>query len=145
MRLVLVAIWSLMLFWGVMSPPVMALALKPGNSATLDLTLPLPPEEVAALTQEAFQAWGRGELHKTRLADEANGQHWIVKGLSRTKTFKFVDDIEVDISAVPGDPQQSRVHLVSVGRQGEFDFGGNRRNLNELVDTINTLRITEAP
>ncbi|MEM1685037.1 MAG: DUF1499 domain-containing protein [Thermostichales cyanobacterium SZTDM-1c_bins_54] len=126
---------------GWLALPVAALTLKPGNSAVREVTLPVPPGVAVQLVQESLRVWPRGELLKTRYEDrDPAGPHWIVKGLSRTNFFKFEDDIEVDITADPGDAGVSHLRLVSVGRQGEYDFGGNDRNLKELLKTLEGLR-----
>lgn len=131
----------LALWMVVMAAPGSALVLKPGNSAVREITLPLPAEATVQLVQEALQVWPRGELVKTRYEDrDPAGPHWIVKGISRTNFFKFVDDLEIDIRRDPAHPEQSLVTLTSVGRQGEYDFGGNGRNLQELLATLNTLQ-----
>jgi uncharacterized protein (DUF1499 family) len=69
-------------------------------------------------------------------ADEASLQ---VKGLSRTNVFKFVDDLAVTLNPDSADPTKTDLAIVSAGRLGEYDFGGNQRNIDEYLATLRSL------
>ncbi|MFQ3583608.1 MAG: DUF1499 domain-containing protein [Cyanobacteriota bacterium] len=116
-------------------PAVQAATLggSPNNRAQQEVVLPASPEQVLKAAEQAFQVWKRGEL------GSVDTQAMEVKGISRTNFFKFVDDITVSLSPVEGDPGQTRLQITSVGRVGEYDFGGNRRNINEYLDTLRSL------
>lgn len=101
------------------------------NQAQAQVVLDYPSEQVLQAAPEAFQVWSRGELVT---ADPEKGQ---VKGLSRTRFFKFVDDITVSIQ--PQDPTHTLVAVESVGRMGEYDFGGNQRNIDEYLAALGSL------
>ena len=112
--------------------PVTAMAASPSNQASQQLTIDAPPEQVLPSAQQAFAKWSRGEYIET---DETSNT---VIGLSRTNFFKFVDDITVQLT--PGDsPDKTQLNIRSVGRLGEKDFGGNQRNINEYVETLQSL------
>ncbi|MEO1132235.1 MAG: DUF1499 domain-containing protein [Cyanobacteria bacterium J06639_1] len=113
------------------TPAASAQTLPPGNSATQQITLNAPLETVRPAAAQAFEAWSRGEL----LNVDANK----VTGVSRTNLFKFVDDIAVNLQADDSEPTNTRLDIVSVGRMGEYDFGGNQRNIDEYVATVRSL------
>jgi uncharacterized protein (DUF1499 family) len=108
-----------------MSP---AYAASPNNQAKQTIMIEAPIEQVFLASAAAFQEWKRGELVSVQ---EDPMQ---VKGLSRTNFFKFVDDITVSLSPAPDNQTQLDIH--SVGRVGEYDFGGNQRNIKEYVDVL---------
>lgn len=102
-----------------------------GNSAAETLLLDAPIATVFEQAPKAFSVWSRGEL----LSADATTQS--LKGLSRTNFFKFVDDIEVRLT--PVSESQTELSITSVGRMGEYDFGGNQRNIDEYLATLKTL------
>ncbi len=110
------------------NPP--AMAASPNNQATQQMIVKADPDRVFSVAQQAFTAWPRGEFVA------ADAETHVVKGLSRTKVFKFVDDITVAIAPTSDDPPQTQLSIQSVGRMGEYDFGGNQRNINEYVETL---------
>jgi uncharacterized protein (DUF1499 family) len=121
------------LIWGLMGMPAQAASQSPGNRAEMEVVIAASPEQVLAAAPQAFQAWKRGELVQV---DAAQRQ---VQGLSRTNFFKFVDDITVTIQPLESNPEQTRLQIQSVGRMGEYDFGGNQRNINEYLETLRSL------
>ncbi len=52
----------------------------------------------------------------------------------RTRLFRFVDDIEIQVTAI--DSGASEVNLVSRSRVGKGDFGQNRRNILEFLNLL---------
>ncbi|MDX2272882.1 MAG: DUF1499 domain-containing protein [Cyanobacteriota bacterium] len=108
-------------------------AASKNNSAAMQVVIEAPPPQVLRAASQAFQEWDRGEL--ASVSEEAMQ----VKGLSRTRFFKFVDDITVNLAAVEGDPQKTQVQIQSVGRMGEYDFGGNQRNIDEYLAKLRGL------
>lgn len=102
-----------------------------GNSAAETVILEAPIATVLAQAPKAFEAWPRGEL----IASDAEALR--ITGLSRTNFFKFVDDLEVRLS--PLSESQTELSITSVGRMGEYDFGGNQRNIDEYLATLKTL------
>ncbi|MGQ9836903.1 MAG: DUF1499 domain-containing protein [Cyanobacteriota bacterium] len=131
-------LWVVLLFVLVGSngiPAVQAATLSgsPNNRAQHEIVLPASPEQVLKAAEQAFQVWKRGEL------GSVDAEAMEVKGISRTNFFKFVDDITVSLSPVAGDPGQTRLQITSVGRVGAYDFGGNQRNINEYLHTLQSL------
>lgn len=123
---------ALLLFSGsVFTPAASAQTLPPGNSATGHITLNAPIESVQPAAVRAFETWSRGEL----VGAEADK----ITGISRTNLFKFVDDIAVNLQPDNAEPTKTQVDIVSVGRMGEYDFGGNQRNVDEYVTTLRSL------
>lgn len=102
-----------------------------GNSAAATLVLDAPIATVFEQAPKAFSVWSRGELLSTDTATQS------LKGLSRTNFFKFVDDLEVRLT--PVSDSQTELNITSVGRMGEYDFGGNQRNIDEYLATLKTL------
>ncbi len=133
LKLILGVFALVVLIWGLTGMPAQAVSQSPGNRAEMEIVLPASPEEVLAAAPQAFQVWKRGELVQV---DPAKRQ---VLGLSRTNFFKFVDDITVTIQPLESESGQTRVQIKSVGRVGEYDFGGNQRNINEYVETLRSL------
>ncbi|MFS8878485.1 MULTISPECIES: DUF1499 domain-containing protein [unclassified Synechococcus] len=131
--LVLLAV--LLFAWAGGIPPVQAATLggSPYNRAQQEVVVAASPEQVLKAAEQAFQVWKRGELLSV------NAEALEVKGISRTNFFKFVDDLTVSLSPIEGDPGHTRLHITSVGRIGEYDFGGNRRNINEYLNTLQSL------
>ena len=110
-----------------------AMAASPNNQASQQFQLDAAPEVVFDAAQQAFQAWSRGELVA---ADRGTR---VVTGISRTNFFKFVDDIDVVIAPSGDTPDRTTLSVTSVGRMGEYDFGGNQRNINEFMDALQAL------
>ena len=110
-----------------------------GNQARQEIVMAYSTEAVMAAAPQAFQQWDRGELVQT---DTPSHQ---VKGISRTKFFKFVDDITVSIQPDSQDPSRTMVAVESVGRMGEYDFGGNQRNIDEYLATLQSLLTSSNP
>ncbi|MGK7913340.1 MAG: DUF1499 domain-containing protein [Synechococcus sp.] len=110
-----------------------AMAASPGNQASQQIEIDATPSAVFNAAQQAFEAWPRGEFVK---ADEDTR---VVTGFSRTNLFKFVDDVDVAIAPNEGDPSKTVLSIQSVGRMGEFDFGGNQRNIDEYMDALRAL------
>ncbi|NJK63510.1 MAG: DUF1499 domain-containing protein [Synechococcaceae cyanobacterium SM2_3_1] len=133
LKLILGILGLVILIWGLMGIPAQAASQSPGNRAEMEIVLPASPEQVLAAAPQAFQEWKRGELVQV---DSAQRQ---VQGLSRTNFFKFVDDITVTIQPLESDPGQTRLQIKSVGRVGEYDFGGNQRNIDEYLERLRSL------
>ncbi|MEN9260566.1 MAG: DUF1499 domain-containing protein [Thermostichus sp. HHBFW_bins_43] len=131
--LVLLALLLFALVGGIPAVQAATLGGSPLNRAQQEVVLSASPERVLKAAEQAFQVWKRGEL------GSVDAQALQVKGISRTNFFKFVDDLTVTLSPVEGDPQQTRLEITSVGRVGEYDFGGNRRNINEYLSTLRSL------
>ena len=110
-----------------------AMAASPNNQASQQFQLDAAPEVVFDAAQQAFQAWSRGELVA---ADRGTR---VVTGVSRTNFFKFVDDIDVSIVPSAETPDKTTLSVRSAGRVGEYDFGGNQRNINEFMDALQAL------
>ncbi len=115
---------------GLWAQPAQAAATG-GNSAAETLVLDAPIAIIFEQAPKAFSVWSRGELVSTDAATQS------LKGLSRTNFFKFVDDIDIRLS--PISDTQTELSITSVGRVGEYDFGGNQRNIDEYLATLNTL------
>ncbi|WP_287127598.1 DUF1499 domain-containing protein [Candidatus Cyanaurora vandensis] len=88
--------------------------------------------QVFQAAQQAFTTWPRG---KGVLAQDA--QAGTVHGYSQTDLWKFTDDVYVTIRAES--PTQTRVEVRSKGRMGQFDFGGNARNIKEYLLALDGL------
>ncbi len=104
-----------------------------GNQAQQQIILDYPVTAVQTAAPRAFEQWDRGELVTVEKGADATQ----VKGLSRTRFFKFVDDISVEIQSE--DETHTRVTVESVGRVGEYDFGGNQRNIDEYLAALQAL------
>jgi hypothetical protein len=104
-----------------------------GNRATQQVIVSGSPAQVLPAAAKAFESWKRGQLVSVAEPDLQ------VKGLSRTNFFKFIDDITVSLQPLPGDASQTQVEITSVGRMGEYDFGGNQRNIDEYLATLRSL------
>ncbi len=115
---------------GLWAQPAQAAATG-GNSAAETLVLDAPIAIIFEQAPKAFSVWSRGELVSTDAATQS------LKGLSRTNFFKFVDDIDIRLS--PISDTQTELSITSVGRVGEYDFGGNQRNIDEYLATLKTL------
>ena len=111
-----------------------------GNQARQEIVVNYSTEAVMAAAPQAFQQWDRGELVQGD-GDTPNQ----VKGISRTKFFKFVDDITVSSQPDSQDPSRTVVAVESVGRMGEYDFGGNQRNIDEYLATLQSLLTSSNP
>ncbi len=131
--LVLLAVLLFALVSGIPTVQAATLGGSPNNRAQQEVVISASPEQVLKAAEQAFQVWKRGEL------GSVDAQAMEVKGISRTNFFKFVDDLTVSLSPIEGDPTQTRVHITSVGRVGEYDFGGNQRNINEYLSTLQSL------
>ena len=134
MRLLKIAIGVIVLFCALnvgFNPA--AIAASPNNQASRQVTLDVAADSVFSAAQQAFSDWSRGEW----VAADADKQ--VVVGLSRTNMFKFVDDIVVTVAPNADDPAKTLLSIQSVGRQGEYDFGGNQRNIDEYVETLKSL------
>ncbi|MEM9536920.1 MAG: DUF1499 domain-containing protein, partial [Cyanobacteria bacterium P01_E01_bin.45] len=115
------------------SPAPPAMAASPNNQASQQFELNAAPEVVFDAAQQAFETWSRGEFV------EADRDTQAVTGVSRTNLFKFVDDINVAIAPDEANPNTTSLSISSVGRMGEYDFGGNQRNINEYIDALKAL------
>ena len=115
------------------SPAPPAMAASPTNQASQQFELNAAPEAVFDAAQQAFETWSRGEFV------EADRSKRVVTGVSRTNLFKFVDDINVEIAPSEASPNTTSLSISSVGRMGEYDFGGNQRNINEYIDALQAL------
>ncbi|MEM8716208.1 MAG: DUF1499 domain-containing protein [Cyanobacteria bacterium P01_G01_bin.4] len=115
------------------SPAPPAMAASPNNQASQQFELNAAPEVVFDAAQQAFETWSRGEFVETDRDTQA------VTGVSRTNLFKFVDDINVAIAPDEANPNTTSLSISSVGRMGEYDFGGNQRNINEYIDALKAL------
>lgn len=116
------------LIWLLSAAPVQAASMN--NRAEQQETLAVPPPQVLSAAKQAFEQWQRGEWVST---EEENMR---VIGLSRTNFFKFTDDITVSLQPVETDPNQTQIEIRSVGRVGEYDFGGNQRNIDEYMAAL---------
>ncbi len=116
------------LIWFLSAAPAQAASMN--NRAEQQVTLAAPPAQVLPAAKQAFEQWKRGEWVST---EEENMQ---VIGLSRTSFFKFTDDITVSLKPLESDPSQTQIEIRSVGRMGEYDFGGNQRNIDEYMVTL---------
>lgn len=101
------------------------------NSAADTVVIEAPIATVLELAPQAFAVWPRGEL----VAVDTEAKR--VTGLSRTNFFKFVDDLIVTLK--PLSETQTEIAIASQGRMGEFDFGGNQRNIDEYLATLKAL------
>ncbi len=131
--LVLLAVLLFALVSGIPTVQAATLGGSPNNRAQQEVVIAASPEQVLKAAEQAFQVWKRGEL------GSVDAEAMEVKGISRTNFFKFVDDLTVSLSPVEGDPTQTRLQITSVGRVGEYDFGGNQRNINEYLSTLRSL------
>ena len=113
-------------------PATSALAASPNNQAHQTVTVDAQLEQVFAAAQQAFTDWSRGEFIS------ADADSTTVTGLSRTNLFKFVDDISVHLTTDESG-EGTQLTIDSVGRMGESDFGGNQRNIDEYVATLQEL------
>ena len=122
-----------LLFGASFVTPQPVMAASPHNQASQQIIVDAAPDVVFSAAKQAFEEWPRGEFVA------ADGEKQVVTGLSRTKFFRFVDDIDVAISPSESDPGKSLVSIKSVGRMGERDFGGNQRNINEYLQALTAL------
>ncbi|MEM9567839.1 MAG: DUF1499 domain-containing protein [Cyanobacteria bacterium P01_E01_bin.34] len=129
-RVLLAAMLALMVS---ISPATPAIAASPNNQASQQFELGASPEAVFDAAQQAFESWSRGELV------DADRSTRVVTGVSRTNLFKFVDDISVAIASDETNPDRTSLSISSVGRMGEYDFGGNKRNISEYIDALKAL------
>ncbi|NJL99296.1 MAG: DUF1499 domain-containing protein [Synechococcaceae cyanobacterium SM2_3_2] len=83
-----------------------------GNQARQEIVVNYSAAAVMAAAPQAFQQWDRGELLEGN-GDTPNQ----VKGISRTKFFKFVDDITVSITPDSQDPSRT---VVALNRSDEW-------------------------
>ncbi len=104
-----------------------------GNRADQQIILQAAPEKVFESAPEAFKQWSRGEFVSSDTSSLT------VTGLSKTNFFKFVDDITVSVQPVPDQDNQTQLTVTSVGRMGEYDFGGNQRNIDEYVAALKSV------
>ncbi|MFS8871506.1 DUF1499 domain-containing protein [Synechococcus sp. R50.1] len=131
--LVVIAVLLFGLASGIPTAQAATLGGSPYNRAQQEVVIAASPDQVLKAAEQAFQVWKRGEL----VSVDAEAME--VKGISRTNFFKFVDDLTVSLSPIEGDPGHTRLHITSEGRVGEYDFGGNRRNINEYLNTLRSL------
>ncbi len=131
-KLVLVALGLIAVTWMFTASPAWSASQSMGNQAEQQVTLTATPETVFAAASEAFQQWNRGELITS------DPSTMTVTGLSRTNFFKFTDDITVQIQALENS-NQAQIFIKSVGRLGEYDFGGNQRNIDEYLAALRSL------
>lgn len=130
-RKILISLAVFLLVFGLGSGFSPVYAASPNNQARQTVIIETPVSQVFPAAAAAFQEWERGELISVQ---EDPMQ---VKGLSRTNFFKFIDDITVSLSS--DSPNQTRLDIESVGRVGEYDFGGNQRNITEYVEVLNKI------
>lgn len=116
------------LIWLISAVPAQAASMN--NQAQQQVILEVAPDRVLPAAKQAFEEWKRGEFVSV---EEENMQ---VIGLSRTNVFKFTDDITISLQPVEANPNQTQIDIRSVGRMGEYDFGGNQRNIDEYVATL---------
>ncbi|MEO0803886.1 MAG: DUF1499 domain-containing protein [Cyanobacteria bacterium J06642_2] len=132
LKSVLVFAMAVLLFGAsAFSPHAAVQAASPNNRAEQQLVLNQPIDAVRPAVEKAFDMWSRGELINANVNE--------VTGVSRTNLFKFVDDIAVNLQPDDAEPTKTRLDIVSVGRMGEYDFGGNQRNIDEYVSTLRSL------
>lgn len=127
LKLVLGGLGVFALIW-FLATPVQAASLN--NQAQQQVIVEAPPAQVLPAAKQAFDDWSRGEFVS---AEEESLQ---VIGLSRTNFFKFVDDITVSLQPVEDNPDQTQIEVSSMGRVGEYDFGGNQRNIDEYLAMV---------
>lgn len=128
LKLLLGGLGIIALVWFISAVPAQAASMN--NQAQQQVILDAPAAQVLPAAQQAFQQWNRGEFVSV---DEENMQ---VVGLSRTNFFKFVDDITVSLKSADADLNKTQIEISSVGRMGEYDFGGNQRNIDEYLTTL---------
>lgn len=92
------------------------------------------PERVYEAAIKAFDVWDRGVQVLDRRYAQGRGE---VHGFSRTNLWKFEDDIYVTIA--PANDERVKVDVRSKGRVGEYDFGGNQRNIEEYLRVLDRL------
>ncbi|WP_218079848.1 DUF1499 domain-containing protein [Anthocerotibacter panamensis] len=89
-------------------------------------------DRVFAAAKDAFTRWPRG-----REILDSDSQTGRIHGYSETSFFKFKDDIYVTVTREGS--ERTRVGVQSKGRQGEYDFGGNARNISEYFTVLDRL------
>lgn len=101
------------------------------------------PERVYEAAIEAFDVWDRGVQVLERRYAQGRGE---VHGFSQTNLWKFEDDVYVTIAPdnssvtlAPDNTARMRVDVRSKGRVGEYDFGGNQRNIEEYLSVLDRL------
>lgn len=91
-----------------------------------DATAPVHAVPVAVL-RETFKAVIAQSPGATVVAETADGLQVVVT----TRVFRFRDDVRVQFIALG--PQQSTLALYSASRTGYWDFGANRRRLEDWL------------
>jgi len=89
------------------------------------------PAIVFKAAQQAFSRWPRG-----RGVLDSDPKLGTVHGYSETNFWKFKDDLYVTIRAKGA---RSRVEVTSKSRIGQYDFGGNNRNIEEYLSALDRL------
>ena len=87
------------------------------------------PERVVAAVEAAVHALPRWTLKGAGSGAAGHALH----AETRTRVFRFVDDVTVRVSAA-GDG--SEVSVRSASRVGKWDFGQNARNVRELLAAL---------
>jgi uncharacterized protein (DUF1499 family) len=96
--------------------------------------------EVLAAVQAAVRAIPGWTVVETRETERDGKLH----ATRTTRLWRFVDDINVELSRDPGPNAVATLNVHSKSRVGAADFGQNRRNILELVKQLDA-RITSEP
>jgi uncharacterized protein (DUF1499 family) len=100
---------------------------EPNDPPLASVVLPLVLAAAVARVEEAIRSLPRWQVV------HSDAQAGTVIAIRRTRLFRFTDDITVRLEPAEG---MTRVGARSQSRVGLTDFGQNRRNLLELLDTL---------
>jgi uncharacterized protein (DUF1499 family) len=110
--------------------------LKSLSFASTVRTYPVTAQDLARATQEAVRnlpGW------KVKHATDTE-----IRAVRRTRLFGFVEDITVRLAqGQSGASTNTRISFISASRAGLWDFGQNRRNLDELLAAMDQQLTTE--
>ncbi|MEM6364700.1 MAG: DUF1499 domain-containing protein, partial [Planctomycetota bacterium] len=97
------------------------------------VSLPQSPEEIS----ESITEWAENRSLWSLVSQSSDGPITTINLTRRTAIMRFVDDVTVEIRALP----QGGVFVwaKSQSRVGKGDLGQNPRNLCELTDYLRTL------
>ena len=100
---------------------------EPDAPELCNVTFPVPPSEVLAHIEKIAK---EHSLWRVESKDNAANTIHLTH---RTRYLGFVDDVHLTVEEIEGG---ARVRGTSKGRLGVYDFGGNRRNLRELIRAL---------